>query len=171
MVSTDDKEIAKTSKDNGAKAPFMRSSKNSSDLSTTADVIKEVIDSYSKLDIRPQRVCCIYPTAPLLSYEILGKAYELITKTNSKSVIPETKFTYPIQRSFNIENNRIKMKWPKNINARSQDLSDYYHDVGQFYFLDVKSFIDNPVIFSDFTSPIEIPKFLPKILIMKKTGK
>ena len=49
MVSTDDNEIAQISKENGAKIPFMRSSKNSTDLSTTADVITEVLDSYKKI--------------------------------------------------------------------------------------------------------------------------
>ena len=88
MVSTDNNEIAEISKANGAKIPFMRSSKNSSDLSTTADVISEVLDSYNKIGIIPTYVCCIYPTAPFLNQSILIKAYKLIIKNKSKSVIP-----------------------------------------------------------------------------------
>ncbi len=137
MVSTDDKEIAEISKSNGAKIPFIRSEKNSSDISTTADVIEEVIISYRKIGINPKYVCCIYPTAPLLDFKTLARAYEIITKKDIKSVIPVSKFNYPIQRSLIIENNNLKMYWPENTDKRSQDLLNFYHDVGQFYFLQV----------------------------------
>ena len=33
------------------------------------------------------------------------------------------------------------MNWPENLNKRSQDLNEFYHDAGQFYFLRVESFL------------------------------
>ena len=44
MVSTDDNEIAELSIKFGANVPFLRSVKNSSDFSTTADAIYEVLN-------------------------------------------------------------------------------------------------------------------------------
>ena len=160
MVSTDDDQIAEISKKMGAKIPFRRSQKNSSDFSTTAEVIKEVLIDYEKIGINPKYVCCIYPTAPLMNSKLLLKAYNILKSKKAKSVVPVVKFSFPIQRSFVIKNKTLKMRWPENTNTRSQDLLDHYHDVGQFYFLDVKSFKKNPIIFSDSTYPLELPPIL-----------
>ena len=157
MVSTDDKEIAMVAEKEGVKVPFMRSQKNSSDFSTTAEVIKEVLIDYEKIGINPEYVCCIYPTAPLMNSKIILKAYDILHLKKAKSVLPVVKFSFPIQRSFVIKNKMLRMKWPENTNTRSQDLLDYYHDVGQFYFLEVKSFKKSAKIFSDLTYPIELP--------------
>ena len=160
MVSTDDEEIEKISIKFGAKVPFRRSSKNSSDFSTTADVIYEVLNSYHEIGINPKYVCCIYPTAPLLNYKILIDAYEIIKKNSAKSVIPVAKFSYPIQRALIKKNKKLKMNWPENINKRSQDLNEFYHDAGQFYFLRVESFLKEKLLFTDCTYPIELPSIL-----------
>tara|TARA_B110000046_G_scaffold121880_2_gene128540 strand:- start:275 stop:982 length:708 start_codon:yes stop_codon:yes gene_type:complete len=160
MVSTDDNEIAELSKKLGAKVPFLRSVKNASDFSSTADAVYEVLKSYGETGVNPKYVCCIYPTAPLLSHKTLIDAYDIIINQNAKSVIPVTKFSYPIQRALIVKNNKLKMNWPENTDKRSQDLLNYYHDVGQFYFLEVKSFLNNPVLFSDSTIPIEIPSII-----------
>lgn len=162
MVSTDDSEIAKISRLFGAKTPFIRSAKNSSDFSTTADVIEEVLCSYRDQNIFPKYICCIYPTAPLLSHNLINKAYEILINKKAEAVIPVAKFTYPIQRSLIIEKEKLKMFWPENIDKRSQDLLDFYHDAGQFYFLNAKSFMKNPTnpFNTNSTYPLEISPIL-----------
>ena len=160
MVSTDDNEIAELSIKLGANVPFLRSVKNSSDFSTTADAIYEVLNAYSKTGVNPKYACCIYPTAPLLGHKILIDAYDIIVKGNAKSVIPVTKFSYPIQRALKIEDQKLSMNWPSNTNKRSQDLNDFYHDIGQFYFLKVESFLTEKLLFTDFTYPIKLPSIL-----------
>ena len=45
MVSTDDETIAGIAAEYGAKIPFYRSAETSGDFASTADVIKEVLDS------------------------------------------------------------------------------------------------------------------------------
>ena len=67
MVSTDDNEIAKIALENGAQVPFYRSSRNSDDYSTTADVLIEVLSEYEKKGLKFDYLCCIYPTDSLLS--------------------------------------------------------------------------------------------------------
>ena len=160
MVSTDDFEIEKIALKSGAKVPFKRSSKNSSDFSITTDVIYEVLSSYNKIGVNPKYVCCIYPTAPLLNYKILIDAFEIIKKNNAKSVIPVTKFSYPIQRALTLKDKKLNMNWPENTDKRSQDLNEFYHDVGQFYFLKVESFLEEGILFTDCTYPIELPHIL-----------
>ena len=69
MVSTDDNEIAKISKDNGADIPFMRSEKTADDFATTFDVLEEVITEYKKTGKDYDYICCLYPCVPFLSGE------------------------------------------------------------------------------------------------------
>ena len=74
MVSTDDNEIAKIALENGAQVPFYRSSRNSDDYSTTADVLIEVLSEYEKKGLKFDYLCCIYPTAPFVTSEKLKLA-------------------------------------------------------------------------------------------------
>ena len=143
MVSTDDKEIAKISKKFGAKVPFYRSKKNSDDYSTTSDVINEVLNELKKINLEFDNVCCIYPTAPFITDEILSLSGKILEKEDVDSIIPITKFSFPIWRGFKLNsNNSIEYLWPENELKRSQDLSSVYHDAGQFYFLKVSSFLN-----------------------------
>jgi len=137
MVSTDDKEIAYFAISCGAKVPFMRSAKNSDDHSSTADVLLEVLSDYKKNGQEFEWMCCLYPTAPFVTSEKLCNAYEKIKKENAEALIPVVKFSYPPQRCFVIEKNKIAYKWPENTWKRSQDLEPFYHDAGQFYFAKV----------------------------------
>ncbi len=154
MVSTDDKEIAEVSRSCGAKVPFFRSELTSNDHATTPDVLEEVISEYGKRNVKFDYLCCIYPTAPFLTAEKLIKAMEILDKTGVDSVFPIVQFSYPIQRALKIENNYVEMIWPKNLNKRSQDLVPTYHDCGQFYALNTKSFLDQKKLFCKKSSPI-----------------
>jgi N-acylneuraminate cytidylyltransferase len=159
MVSTDSQEIADIAIKYGAKVPFLRSKKNSDDYSTTANVIEEVLLQYKKINQEYKYFCCLYPTAPFITSEKLVEALELLKNPKTNSVFTITRFSYPIQRGLKIEsNNFVKMVWPENINIRSQDLADIYHDCGQFYFLDTKNFLINKKLFTNNAQPIIIPE-------------
>lgn len=158
MVSTDDLEIAVIAEKYGAKIPFMRSNETSNDFATTAEVISEVLRSYAKINIRPEYVCCIYPTAPFITANKLKQAHDLLILHQAKSIVPIVRFGFPILRSFKIEDGLVKMNWPEYMNTRSQDLAPAFHDCGQFYFLNVESFLTEKKIFTDHTFPIEMPE-------------
>jgi N-acylneuraminate cytidylyltransferase len=136
MVSTDDEEIAKVSISFGAKIPFMRSKQNADDYATLTDVILEVLSEYLKKKIKFDNVCCILPTAPLLSVKRLTEAYERLLSDQYTSVTPVVKYSYPIYRALIIDdNNYLSMNWPEYLKARSQDLPATYHDSGSFYWV------------------------------------
>ncbi|HML36320.1 MAG TPA: pseudaminic acid cytidylyltransferase [Bacillota bacterium] len=158
MVSTDDAEIAEMTIACGAKVPFMRSSKNSDDFATTADVIGEVLAEYKKTDREFQYACCIYPTAPFVTGKKLQDAMRELIASDADSVIPVVGFSYPPQRGFVIENGRLKMKWPEHLNSRSQDLETIYHDCGQFYCFKISSFQQTGKLVMDNTIPFQIPE-------------
>ena len=134
MVSTDDEEIAHIAKEYGALVPFFRSKKNSNDYATTLDVLLEVTKEYRSKGIDYDNVCCIYPTSPLIKMKDLLNGYNLLLNNDNDIIYPITPFSYPILRSLLIdENGFIQMKWPEFSKSRSQDLQQFYHDCGQWY--------------------------------------
>lgn len=136
MVSTDDPEIKEIAIKYGAKVPFLRSEQTSNDFATTIDVLKEVVSEYKKQDVNYQYICCIYATAPFVSDKKLEKAYNKLIDNAFDSVLPVIKFSFPIQRSFQIKGeSRLEYHYPEFRNARSQDLEVAYHDAGQFYWM------------------------------------
>lgn len=156
MVSTDDQEIAEISRKHGASVPFFRSKKNSSDFASTSDVLLEVINEYEKQGTFFTNVCCIYPTAPLISKSKLLDGFNLLNEKHFDSVFPVVQFSYPILRSLKFENDHILMNWPEHLNTRSQDLTPAYHDAGQFYWVNIKSFTEKMAIFTDNAGAIKL---------------
>ncbi len=158
MVSTDDEEIANIARKYGAKVPFYRSKETSNDYASTEDVLMEVLTNYKKINLNFEYACCIYATAPFITFEMLNRAYKLLAKNDIDGVFPVVKYGYPIQRALRIEDGRVRMIWPENEDKRSQDLEDSFHDVGQFYWLRVSSFMKINRIFTSNTMCLEIPE-------------
>lgn len=158
MVSTDDQEIAKIAKKFGAKVPFLRSAKNSSDKATTDAVIEEVIHKYQKCGQKFDVVCCIYPTAAFVTAKKLKSAQDLLKKSGADVVIPVVRHSNPIQRALKISNGKLKMFWPKNYYVRSQDLEPAYYDCGQFYFMKTEAILEQKKVYADSAVALEIPE-------------
>lgn len=156
MVSTDDKEIAEIAIRFGANVPFYRSQKTSHDYAMTAEVIKEVVREYARLGLKFEFLCCLYPTAPLVTPLKLKEALSLLQNSDADCVLPVTRFSYPVQRSLKIENGLVKMYWPENYNKRSQDLEPIYHDCGQFYCMRTERLLTQKKLYTECTIPFEI---------------
>ena len=151
MVSTDSEEIAFIATEYGASVPFMRSERSSDDNATTVDVLLEVLGDYNKQGKTFDKLCSIYPTAPFITSEKLCAAYDMLRSRNVDAVIPVVPFSYPPLRGLVIENSLLKMKWPENLNVRSQDLETIYHDCGQFYFVRVEALLREKTLFCERT--------------------
>lgn len=156
MVSTDDEEIADVSKRYGAHVPFYRSAATADDFATTVSVLAEVLNNYLKLGETFDYGCCLYPTAPLINTAKLKEAFDLLIDKNYDTVFPVLKFSYPIWRSLKLADGKIQLNWPEYLNCRSQDLTPAYHDAGQFYLFNIKSFRQNKVLFSNNSGAIEL---------------
>lgn len=154
MVSTDDDEIAEISKRFGAQVPFIRSKETADDFSGTANVVLEVLSDFKKIEKQFDNVCCIYPTAPFITKQTLEKSYQLLIEKQFDTVFPVCAFSYPIQRALEIKNSKTSMIWPENLNKRSQDLQQTYHDAGQFYWININSFLKEKKLFTQNTGSI-----------------
>ncbi|MBI5541285.1 MAG: pseudaminic acid cytidylyltransferase [Bacteroidia bacterium] len=149
MVSTDDIEISEISVNAGAVVPFLRSHKTANDTAHIAEVVDEVLTTYKQAGKEFDVFCVIFPTAPFTNQGRLLEGFELLNNGKFDSVFPVLQYSYPIQRSLKIENGKISMIWPENLNKRSQDLSPSYHDSGQFYWMKTDAFNIQKKLFSD----------------------
>lgn len=140
MVSTDDEEIAEIGRKYGAKIPFYRSEKTANDFATTNDVLLEVLEEYEKRGEYFDVGCCIYPTAPFVTNGKLKKAMGMLLASDADTLIPVVSFSYPPQRGMIVKEGRLVFEYPQYIDARSQDLTPHYHDVGQFYCFRVEAY-------------------------------
>lgn len=156
MVSTDDEEIADIARSYGANVPFFRSELNSNDISTTLNVIEEVINEYTKSNKHFENTCCIYPCAPFCTSKNIIDAYKLFIDKSFYTVFPVVPFSTPIQRALTIEANKVSMLYPEFQNARSQDLDKMYFDAGQFYWMNTKQVIEQKYIYTNYSGSIII---------------
>lgn len=161
IVSTDSKEIASTAKEFGAEVPFMRPCELADDHAGTDAVVlhalKRLMEDGEKIDY----ICCIYATAPFVKAEYIIKGYDLLRDKNATSCFSVTTYPFPIYRSLKINSqNRLEMFWPEYREIRSQDLTEAYHDAGQFYWADAKNYLKEKQFYSKDAVPVILPRYL-----------
>lgn len=157
MVSTDDKEIAETAISLGADVPFMRTEETSGDFSTTADVLREVLDMYAVQKTGFINACCIYPTAAFTTSSDLIDGYQMLQKGEFDVVMPVAAFSCPIWRSLKREENgRISLNFPQHLMSRSQDLPPAFHDAGQWYWFRTSTFLKHGLLLGENTGSIQL---------------
>jgi N-acylneuraminate cytidylyltransferase len=155
MVSTDDQEIAEIAREYGASVPFMRSEATANDYATTAAVLLEVLQQYRGQGKTFEYACCLYPTAPFVTPELLQKAFHKLQDEQLDSVFPVLPFSFPIQRALRLDaQQHISMFYPEHLTTRSQDLEKAYHDSGQFYFFKTQVLMELGKLITDKTGAI-----------------
>ena len=159
VVSTDCNKIARVAKKFKAEVPFIRPARLSGDFIGVQEIIKHAIKHLEISEKKKiQSICCIYATAPLIQPNDLIKGYNLMKKGNWNSVIAASKFSYPILRSFKkLSSGKLKITFPKHYRSRSQDLSDFYHDAGQFCWAKTNVWKSRKNIISNNCTLIDLP--------------
>lgn len=160
IVSTDDAEIASVAREWGAETPFVRPVNLADDHVGTIDVIKHAIEWVAEQDEIPNRVCCIYATAPFLRADFLTEGLETLVASGTDYAVSMTSFPFPIQRAVMLSSDlRMTMFQPECFQARSQDLEEAYHDAGQFYWGRRESFLQKKPFFSQDSSAVLLPRY------------
>lgn len=155
IVSTESRKLKKIAEKYGAVVPFLRPTKFADDHSHFNKAIIYTLKELKKKNKRKMNVCCIYPTSPLINYIDIIKGYKILK--NSKSyVFSACKYISPPQRSFYFKNKNLKLLIANSYNKRSQDLYDTYHDAGQFYWANEKTWLNESIIFNKKSKIVEI---------------
>ncbi len=161
IVSTDDEEIASIARQYGAETPFVRPKALSNDFAGTLPVIKQAIEWMEADGEQVDWACCLYATAPFVQPSLLQAAFQQLQTTGAAYCFSVTTFGTPIQRAFKVtENHRLEMFHPENFHKRSQDLEEAFHDAGQFYWGQPSAFKAEHAIYSEFSSPYMLPRYL-----------
>jgi pseudaminic acid cytidylyltransferase len=157
IVSTDSEAIAKISLECGAEVPFKRSKKLSDDFTGTTDVLKDCISRTNTKNFKYH--FCIYPTAPLISERDLKEAFAKIKNKNYDCIIATGEYGSNPLRAFKAFNDKIKFKWKKFANKRTQDLEKLTYDSGTFYLYNTKKLMKLRNVMPEKTSYYKIDRF------------
>ena len=161
IVSTDSEEIAEVAKSYGAEAPFIRPAELADDFAGTDEVVLHALKFLLNSGEKVNYVCCIYATAPFIRSKDIRIGFELLRNYNATSTFTVTTFPSPIFRSLKInDSGRVEMFWPQYLDTRSQDLPEAYHDAGQFYWADVKKYLQERQFYSNDSVPVVLPRYL-----------
>ncbi len=159
IVSTDDNEIAEVSRAHGAAVPFMRPAELSDDYTATIPIIRHAIEWFQQQGTTPEKVCCIYATAPFIRVDDIRQGLDVLDSTGCDYAFSVTSYAYPIQRALRLTAaGRVEMLQPEHFNTRSQDLEEAYHDAGQFYWGKSTAWLESKPIFSPAAAPVILPR-------------
>lgn len=136
-VSTDDTEIADVAVSSGAIVPFLRDKSLADDITPTIPVIVDFITRLKESGELFTHVCCLYPTTPLLTSEMIYQSFDKhlsLPQDFSGFTFSACVYPHPIQRAFYIDSRGLSLMYtPKNYSTRTQDLQESFYDAGQFY--------------------------------------
>ena len=149
IVSSDSKKIINIAKKYGAEVPFIRPKFLSKDKTHTIEVIKHAIRHLINQGNKIKYVCCIYPATPLMIRSDLINSFKMIKKINKNFLISAVEYSYPVEKSFYLKNNKVKLYQPNNHSKSSHLLKRSYHDAGQFYWAKTKTWLKKKSILNN----------------------
>ena len=132
IVSTDSPEIAEIARACGAETPFLRCKELANDETATIDV---VIDTIQQLRLPDSvGVCCAYATNPFLTPELLEATYSVYVKSSDVDYVTVvSKYSFPPQRSLEVIDGCLKMRFSEFTYTHSQNLQPMYHETAQLW--------------------------------------
>lgn len=160
VVSTDDTEIGDVARRYGAEVPFLRPSALADDYAGTTAVVAHAIEWLQREGGVPSAVCCIYATAPFMRPEDLQFGLQTLTTGQWNFVFSAGAFAAPVERAFRQRSDQgLEMLFPDRFDARSQDLCDFFHDAGQFYWGTPAAWLSQARIFDIHSTIVRIPQW------------
>lgn len=158
IVSTDSEAIMDIARDHGAETPFTRPAELADDYATSVAVIRHAITAMAEIDgHQAELVGCIYPTAVFVTPVQLQAGLDLLEKDGLDCVFAAARYPAPIERALRQHpGGGVAMADPAAFTTRSQDLPEWYHDVGQFYLARPQHWFGD-ILFNDRAGFIAIP--------------
>lgn len=138
MVSTDSNQYANIAVSCGAKVPFLRSKKNSLDMSSSWEVVLEVLSNYKNKGEVFRSICLLQPTSPLRMAVDINMAYEQLTgDIDSVTSVCEVDHS-PLWTMKLGEDLLLNDYRKKNVDLPRQSLDKYYRENGAIYIRTIK---------------------------------
>jgi pseudaminic acid cytidylyltransferase len=148
VVSTDSIKIKKISESFGAKVPSLRPKKLAKDEVGLIKVISNYLKNSKK---KYDNICCIYPCAIFVDKKLILETLEAHLKSKKDYTVTINKLPIPIEKTFKLSKNKIKLFNNKNINKVSNIYKNSYYDSGQLFWGKEIALIKEKNIFSNKT--------------------
>ena len=149
IVSTDSERYADIAREYGARVPFLREKKTSTDLASSWDVVREVMRNLKEEKKRFDVVTLLQPTSPLRNEEDLKGAMELFVKKRAKTVVSVCEVAHPLEWSFLMDESESMESYANSParNKRRQDIAKRYIENGAIYITRAKDLMkaDNDI--------------------------
>jgi len=139
ITSSDSSKYLEIAREWGAEV-YQRNSALSDDYTTMDEVLIDVLNNQHEAC---DTVCCIYPTNPFITTDILKSTYSNIIEQKADCLIPVLPYPASIQKAYYLKDGQLKMYIPNQWKRRSQDCTVDYYDVGGFYWVDVEALMMN----------------------------
>lgn len=161
IVSTDDEEVAEVARQYGAKVPFVRPPEFSGDVIGLNAVLRHALRwLVEEGGGMPERLGCVYATAPFVEPEDLQQAFRLLDeKSEAEYVLSVCTFPSPVQRAMTTDDaGNIRFMWPELRLTPTQDLKEAFHDAGQFAIGKAACFLQHDSALQGNCLPLIIPR-------------
>lgn len=142
-VSTDSEKYAHIAKRYGAEVPFLRDKEYATDLTSTWDTVRHVLQKYQEIGRSFDIVVVLQPTSPFRTAEDICNAYGLFKEKNALSVVSVCQVKdSPLLCNCIGEDLSLNNFIDINLIKRRQDMPIYYKINGAIYMLK-KSILDD----------------------------
>jgi CMP-N,N'-diacetyllegionaminic acid synthase len=149
MVSTDSEMYADVARKYGAKVPFLRSVRHSSDTASSWDVVKEVLESYRKIGVTFDTIALLQPTSPLRTSQDINNAFAIMNEKQANAVVSVCEVDHsPLWCNILPENGLMDQFLPMDLIMKGrQKLDTYYRINGAIYLVDVSYLLSCQTIY------------------------
>ena len=138
---------------------MFRSKRLSNDNTTIESVMRNVLNEYDKSRKNFKEVWSLTPCSPLIKAKDLINASKLLKKNKKKIILPVSEYPAPLEWAFKIKKNKNLIPMKKNFyKIRSQNLSKYYFDTGNFVAIPIHYFKKKNIDFDNHYLGLVIPK-------------
>ena len=165
IVSTDDSEIARIARQEGADVPFIRSDHLATSTATSFSVMRHSIEFLAERGDHYDYCVLLEPTSPLTESNDIDKALSMLVAqrgiADSIVGVTKTEATHP---DFNVTINDNGLIHPYRTDRftsvlRRQDIKTYYHYEGSLYISDIKILLAEKSFYHSRTLPYIVPKW------------
>lgn len=143
IVSTDDENIARVSRECGAEVPFTRPTDLASDTATSESVVSHALNWLElNENYRPDLILLLQPTSPFRSAHDIDNALRIQKENNADAIVSVTKNNRPVQWLRRIDQFGI-LTAPHIAESisRRQEAEQLYQLNGAIYLIKTKVFV------------------------------
>lgn len=159
IVSTDSEDIAAVAQEYGAEVPFLRPASLADDQAPTAPVLQHALNWLMTNGGVPEYTCCIYATAPFIEAEDLRRGLKITKETCAPGAFSVTNYAFPVLRALQMQTDgSVTFAWPEYEMTRTQDIPEFYHDAGQFYWVNTSRFMTSTRLIMPGMMPVVLPR-------------